>query len=71
MRYDGVIFIIVGLLLMIFSPDIADKWTDYIDYWGDLYYYDYVVRSIIIILIGFGSFVSGMFLLIIQYHFND
>ncbi len=71
MRYDAVSFIIIGLLLMIFSPNIVDKWTDYIDYRGDIYYFDYIVRSIIVIMIGFGSFISGMFLFIKYYYSNN
>ncbi|WP_026573027.1 hypothetical protein [Bacillus sp. UNC438CL73TsuS30] len=65
----GACFIIIGLAFMLYSPNIAEEWTDYIKYPGDgtFYYYDYMSRSIVITLIGFSVQLTGILVILFSY----
>ncbi|MFC0187198.1 hypothetical protein ACFFJY_02815 [Fictibacillus aquaticus] len=63
----GITLLIAGLLMIVFSPDLALEWTSYIDYRSDeRYLLDYVIRSFIFISIGFTGLIVGSFLLIFK-----
>ncbi|WP_349408735.1 hypothetical protein [Pseudalkalibacillus sp. SCS-8] len=57
--------------MMYFTPDLAKEWTRPINYKVDYFYhFDYAVRSIILVLVGFGSFLSGLLVVILDHFFG-
>lgn len=66
-NYWGFLLMLIGLVIMFIAPNIADKWTLHLDYRdNEILYFDYVVRSMLLILIGFSSLISGLLLLIFR-----
>ncbi|OIK09283.1 hypothetical protein BIV60_24400 [Bacillus sp. MUM 116] len=65
----GACLTIIGLVFMVYSPSIAEEWTDYMKYQGDgtFYYYDYLSRSIVITLIGFSIQLTGILVILFSY----
>ncbi|MED3561328.1 hypothetical protein [Bacillus xiapuensis] len=64
----GACLTIIGLAFMLYSPSIAEEWTDYMKYPGDgTYYYDYMSRSIVITLIGFSIQLTGILVILFSY----